>query len=345
MRRHLTIRFGLLAAFAVASVATLSTPTATAAQLPRVGIIDFYGLRKTTAAQAREALGIAVGDSLTSLSLLQVPARMADLPGVVSAAIDPVCCEEGKTMLYVGVAEEGAPLLELRAPPTGKSRLPADVIQAGVAFARAHERAVRRGFVKEDVSQGHSLMEDSTARMIQLRYVELAAKHRDSLRAVLRTADDDDHRALAAEVLAYSANKQSVVPDLVYAMRDPSSEVRNNATRALALIAMYAQQHPELKISVPYEPFIDLLNSVAWTDLNKASLALMALTESRNPALLTALRTRAFNSVVDIAQWTNPGHAMAGVVILGRLAGIPDADIFAMYERGERDKIIAAARK
>ena len=328
----------------IAAAGLLITATA-GAQLPRVGIIDFYGLRKTTPAQAREALGIAVGDSLTSLALLQLPARLAELPSVMSAAVDPVCCEEGKTMLYIGVLEDGAPTLALRTPPTGKSRLPADVIEAGVAFQQAHRRAVMRGFVKEDVSQGHSLMADSTARMIQLRFVDLAAKHRDSLRAVLRTADDEDHRAFAAEVLAYSASKQSVVEDLVYAMRDPSSEVRNNATRALALIAMYGRQHPELKIAVPYEPFIDLLNSVAWTDRNKASLALMQLTESRDPKLLAALRTRAFDAIVDIAQWTNPGHAMAGIVMLGRMAGMSDADIFAAYERGEKDKIIDAARK
>ena len=342
MRHHLTIRLGLLAAVAIASI---TTTTAASAQLPRVGIIDFYGLRKTTVAQAREALGIVVGDSLTAMSLLEVPARMADLPGVMSAAVDPVCCEEGKTMLYVGVIEDGAPTLTLRPPPTGKSRLPEDVIRAGVALAEAHRRAVMRGFVKEDVSQGHSLVADSTARMIQLQFVDLAAKHRDSLRAVLRTSDDEDHRGLAAEVLAYSANKQSIVQDLVYAMRDPSGEVRNNATRALALIAMYGQQHPELKITVPYEPFIDLLNSMAWTDRNKASLALMQLTESRDPVLLKELRTRAFDGVVDIAQWTNPGHAMAGIIILGRMAGLPDADVYAMYERGEKDKIIAAARK
>jgi len=342
MRRHLTIRLGLLAAVAIASI---TTTTAASAQLPRVGIIDFYGLRKTTAAQAREALGIVVGDSLTAMSLLEVPARMADLPGVMSAAVDPVCCEEGKTMLYIGVIEDGAPTLTLRPHPTGKSRLPADVVQAGVALTEAHRRAVMRGFVKEDVSQGHSLMADSTARMIQLRFVDLAARHRDSLRAVLRTSDDEDHRGLATEVLAYSANKQSIVADLVYAMSDPSAEVRNNATRALAVIALYGQQHPELKITVPYEPFVDLLNSMAWTDRNKASLALMQLTESRDPALLKALRTRAFDAVVDIAQWTNPGHAMAGIIMLGRMAGLPDADVFAMYERGEKDKIIAAARK
>ena len=340
--RHLTTRRGALAMAAVASFAFAATASA---QLPRVGIIDLYGLKKTTPAQVREALGIAVGDSITAMALLTVPSRLADLPGVMSAAIDPVCCEEGKTMLYVGVMEEGAPTLDLHAPPNGKARLTPDVIQAGVGFSQAHQRAVMRGFVKEDITQGHSLMADSTARMYQLRYVELAARRADTLRKVLRTADDEDHRALAAEVLAYSADKASVVPDLVYAMRDPSSEVRNNATRALALIAGYSQLHPELKITVPYEPFIDLMNSVAWSDRNKASLALMQLTESRNPALLSALKTKAFDSIVEMAQWQNPGHAMAGIIMLGRIAGLPDADIFAMYEKGERDKIIAAARK
>jgi len=315
------------------------------AQLPRVGIIDFYGLRKTTPAQVREALGINVGDSLTALAMFQVPARLAALPGVESAALDPVCCEDGKTMLYVGVAEEGAPVLQVRAAPNGASRLPEDVIQAGEAFGEAYTRAIMRGLSKEDVSQGHSLMADSATRMIQLHFVELAAKHLDSLRNVLRTSSDADHRAFAAQVLAYSANKPSIVPDLVYAMRDPSSDVRNNATRALALIALYGQQHPELKITVPYEPFIDLLNSLAWTDRNKSSLALMQLTAGRDPALLAALKTRAFDAIVDVAQWTNPGHSMAGILILGRMAGMSDPDIIATFERGERDKIIDAARK
>ena len=338
--RHLTT---LAAALTVGASASMLPATA-AAQLPRVGIIDLYGLRKTNAAQVREALGIAVGDSLTAMSMLEVPARLADLPGVMSAAIDPGCCEDGKTMLYVGVAEEGAPVLVLHARPTGPARVPAEVVQAGIAFAQAHTRAVMRGFTREDVSQGHSLMSDSVARTIQLRFVDLAAKYGDSLRAVLRTSDDPDHRALAAEVLAYAANKQSVVPDLVHAMRDPAGDVRNNATRALALIAGYAQANPALKIAVPYEPFIDLLNSIAWTDRNKASLALMQLTEKRDPVLMAALKTRAFDSIVDIAEWTNPGHSMAGIMMLGRIAGMPDAETYAMFEKGEKARIVAAAR-
>jgi hypothetical protein len=328
---------------AVAAVAFAGSPAG--AQLPRVGIIDLYGLHKTTPQQVRDALGIAVGDSLTAITLLQVPAKLAALPGVASASIDPVCCEDGKTMLYVGVAEDSVPGLELHAPPNGAARLTEDVMAAGTALAEAQRRAIMRGFVKEDVSQGHSLMADSAARMIQLQLVGLAARHLDTLRKVLRTSSDADHRAFAAEVLAYNANKQAIVGDLVYAMRDPDRDVRNSATRALWVIATYSQQHPELKINVPYEPFIDLLNSLAWTDRNKSSLALMQLTESRNPALLAALKARAFDSLVDIAQWTNPGHSMAGAVMLGRIAGIPDSEIYAMFERGERDKIIEAARK
>jgi hypothetical protein len=327
------------------SIVSLLATAEAAAQLPPVGSVDFYGLRKTPIAQVRETLGIDVGDSLSAMLLLTLPARLADIPGVVSAAVDPVCCEGGKTMLYVGIAEEGAPTLALRPPPDGASRLAPDVVATGQALLEAQMRAIRRGISSEDRSEGHSLVSDSAARAIQLRYVALAARDLDSLRIVLRTSADADHRALAAEVLAYAANKQSVVDDLVFAMRDPSSEVRNAATRALALIAELGQRRTELGIRVPYDPFIDLLNSLTWTDRNKASLALMQLTETRDPAMLAALRNRAFDSIVDIARWTNPGHAIAGVFMLARMVGIPDADAFAMLERGEREKIIDAAMK
>jgi hypothetical protein len=341
----MTSRRPSLLIFAALALALVGWPVAASAQVPRVGIIDFYGLRKTTPAQVKEVLGIRVGDSLTSMALFEVPARLASLPGVASAGIHPVCCEEGKTMLYVGILEDSTPPIQFRPAPNGKSRLPDEVVQAAIAFSNAHMRAIMSGNSKEDVTQGHSLMADSAARMTQLSFIPLAAKYADTLRNVLRTADDPAHRAFAGEVLAYSANKASVVNDLVYAMKDPSAEVRNNATRALALIALYGGQHPEAKISVPYEPFIDLLNSLAWTDRNKASLALMQLTESRDPKLLAALKAKAFDSLVDIARWTNPGHAAAGIFILGRMAGIPDSDAYAMLEKGEAEKVIAAARK
>lgn len=315
------------------------------AQLPPIGSIDFYGARKTTPAQLREALGLSVGDSISALTLFAAPARLSELPAVVSAAVDPVCCENGKTMLYVGIIEEGVPEFKLNASPDGPIRLGHEVVRLGQLFEAALERAIIRGIVSEDMSEGHSLSSDSTVRRIQRRFAEIAATNLDSVRAVLRTSADPGHRALAAQIIGYAPNKPAVVEDLVHAMRDPSTGVRNSATRALALIAALAQRRPELGIRVPFEPFVDLLNSLAWTDRNKASLALMQLTESRDPAMLAALKARAFDSIVDIAQWTNPGHAMPGVFMLARIAGIPDQEAFAMFERGEKDKIIEAARK
>jgi len=82
------IRSGVITVIAAVALAAFSSPGA--AQLPRVGIIDLYGLHKTSPQQVREALGINVGDSLTSIALLQMPAKLAALPGVASASVDPV---------------------------------------------------------------------------------------------------------------------------------------------------------------------------------------------------------------------------------------------------------------
>ena len=40
---------------------------------------------------------------------------------------------------------------------------------------------------------------------------------------------------------------------------------------------------------MPYEPFVDLLNSPVWTDRNKSSIALMDISSTRDPRLLSLL--------------------------------------------------------
>ena len=86
----------------------LAAPAALGAQeLPPLGIIDFYGLRRVSEPRARAALGIAEGDSVTP-SVAGAARRLRALPGVVRAAVDINCCEAGKSVLYVGVEERGA---------------------------------------------------------------------------------------------------------------------------------------------------------------------------------------------------------------------------------------------
>ena len=141
----------------------------------------------------------------------------------------------------------------------------------------------------------------------------------------------------------YVADKQSVVDDLVDAMGDPSEDVRNNAMRALVVFTkmkpMAAQKVPR----IPSDPFIGLLNLLAWTDRNKSSLALMELSESRDPGLLAKLKKEAMQPLIDMARWKNEGHAMPGLLILGRIAGWSDEEVRAAWGRGERERVIAAA--
>lgn len=185
-------------------------------------------------------------------------------------------------------------------------------------------------------------MHDATGRAIQERFVTYA-RDLGRLRQVLRQSADEQHRALAANVLGYASDKQAVVGDLVYGMGDPSDEVRNNSMRALGIIGQFGSRSPELKIHVPTKPFIRLLNSLVWTDRNKAAYALMELTGSRDAALLKSLRKQALRSLIEMARWKSDGHAYPAFCLLGRISSWSEDQIHAAWSRGDREAVIEAA--
>jgi predicted dienelactone hydrolase len=119
--------------------------------------------------------------------------------------------------------------------------------------------------------------------------------------------------------------------------------VRNNATRALAVLAAWVNRNPQAGVAIPPELFLDFLNSVSWTDRNKGLMVLMPLTASRDPALLAQLRSRALPSLVEMARWTNAGHALHPFLILARTAGLSDEDAFQAWQAGDREAVIARA--
>jgi hypothetical protein len=313
-------------------------------QLPHIQTIDFYGLRTVSAADVRKALQIKEGDGPPE-STLPAQLRVEAIPRVIHARLNFVCCEKGKTTLYVGIQEQDVPALEFRPAPTGAIRLPFDVPPAGDAFAKAFERAMESGDHAEDQSEGHSLMHFSEARAAQKKFIELAALHPAILHDVLRNSGNARQRALAAQILGYAADKRDVVADLIYATRDPDDEVRNNSIRALWLIAKFAQRKPDLQIQVPATVFIDLLNSLVWTDRNKSSYALLETTDKRDPAVLAEIRAKALPSLVEMARWKAIGHAQPAIFLLGRIGGMSEDDIQAALDRGDREVVISAGSK
>ena len=92
-------------------------------------------------------------------------------------------------------------------------------------------------------------------------------------------------------------------------------------------------------------PFIRFLDSPVWTDRNKASLALMMLSERRDPALLAALRRDAIAPLAEMARWKSTGHAQPAFITLARIAGYSDETALTAWASGDRDTIIKAAEE
>ncbi len=315
-----------------------------AAQIPRIGTIDFYGLRKVSESRVRQALGAAEGDPLPA-SKGDAEERIDKITGVVESHLEAVCCDDGKVILYVGIEERGAPHFDLREPPDGDERLPEEITGTYRRFLDAVEKASRRGVTGEDLTQGYSRVADLSARAIQDMFPVLATDHFMELRTVLRNADDELQRATAAYVIAYAADRKAVVNELQYALKDADAGVRANAIRGLMAQAVRARLKPDSGIKVEATWFIEMLNSLSWSDRNRALAALQILTDTRDPAVLDQLRERALQALADMARWKTLAHALPAYILLGRVTGVPEEKIQESWSSGNREPLIVDALK
>lgn len=223
--------------------------------------------------------------------------------------------------------------------------MPGGVIDTYRQFLAATEAAAHAGITGEDLRSGHSLMADEAARKLQERFVEIAASNLPLLKNVVRNSADFENRAIAAYIIGYAPSKRDVVPDLQQAMQDPDDSVRNNAMRSLSAIAVLAALKPDLQIQIPPTWYVEMLNSVLWSDRTKAVTALLNLTDSRPERILTLLRERSLPSLAEMARWKSLTHALAPYMLLGRVAGMTDKQIEVSWTKGDREAVIAKALK
>ena len=113
--------------------------------------------------------------------------------------------------------------------------------------------------------------------------------------------------------------------------------------RALKAVAIGAKLHPEQEIRLEPTWFIELLNSIVYSDRRDAALALVNLTESRDHGTLDLLRGRALDSVIEMAKWQDLKAALPAFILAGRLAGLDEKEISEAWVGGEREAVLAAA--
>lgn len=309
---------------------------------PVIGTIDYYGLRKIPQSTVEKVLNTHAGDVLP-FSKGDVEQRLDEIPGVVESHLEAVCCQNGKVALYVGIEERGAAHFDLHDVPDGDAMLPQEVDLTYKRFVDAEDSASRQGLTGEDLTTGHARSEDPFVRAIQDMFPSLVTQYLPQLRAVLRSSDDEAQRATAAYVLGYAADPQTVINDLQYALRDSDPGVRLNAARSLVAFAV---------AGIKVEPtwFIEMLNSLSWTDRTWALKALDTLSDPGykaidRAALFEQIKIRALPSVIEMARWKTLEHALPAYILLTRVAGIPEQQANTAWSQGDRESVIAQAAK
>ncbi|MBA3974149.1 MAG: hypothetical protein C0504_08040 [Candidatus Solibacter sp.] len=265
--------------------------------------------------------------------------RLIEMDGVVAAAVEAYCCEEGRLVLYAGIQERGTPPFEFRQVAGESVEVPDEVMEAYGEFASALARAAAAGDVEEDLTQGHSLMRNAECREAQLKFAGLAARHTATLKAALERSGDTGVRAMAAYILGYAENKRGVVDDLQGGLRDPEQEVRATSARALRAIAVLARDK-EKGILIRATWFVEMLNSVALGDRLEGSRTLNLMFDELTEGTMAQIRERALPSLYEMARWRHLAHALPAYLLLGKVAGVAAEEVEAEWEAGRREEML-----
>jgi hypothetical protein len=315
---------------------------------PRIGIVEIYGVRKSSLGKIRAALGVKDGSPLPR-SKGDVEDRIDHVPGVVASRLEATCCIDEKTVLYVGIQEKDSPHIEYRPEPDGDITLQSELTGNYTAFLDAVNQSVRTEQRGENLSQGYSLMENPAARERQQAFIPLAAKYLETLHRVIRDSRDSDQRAMAAYIMQYGPRgphtSKPLVDDLQFALRDVDDTVRANAIRSLAAMYVGAKLHPEQGVTIQPTWFIELLNSIVWSDRHSASVALVDMTEEHDADTLQLIRQRALLSVIEMARWRDLSHALPAFILAGRLAGLDEKAIQAAWVSPDHEDVLKRALK
>jgi len=313
---------------------------------PRIGSIEIYGARKASVQKIRSAIGAKEGDPLPPRE--DVEERIDKVSGVLASRVEAACCAGRNMVLYVGVEERDAPHPEFHAPPTGDVKLPFGLVDEYHKFLDAVGTSMRGRHSDEDLTNGFSLMADPDARDLQQHFTTEVAQNLPVLDQVIRQSADSDQRAIAAYLFQYAPRgprtTSVMVGALQYALQDNEESVRENAIRSLKAVAIGGKLHPDQQIQIQPTWFVELLNSLVWSDRYDAALALVDLTDNRNTETLALIRERALASVLDMANWHDLHRALPAFILAGRLAALDENEIKQAWTDDDRQTVIDLAQ-
>jgi hypothetical protein len=248
---------------------------------------------------------------------------------------------ENEYLIYIGLSGTTMKKFPLNPQPRGSAQLPQRMVDLYNQKMEILPKSIAAGATDDD-SNGYALSRFPELHDKELAIRELALQNGDLILDVLKNASDPQQRIVASDALGYAKRSRAQIETLLLACHDPNSVVRNNATRALGVLA---GADAKTESEIPAEPFIEMLSSESWTDRNKAGFLLQSITITRNPQILAELRSQALESLIEMAKWHDSGHATSFRIILGRIGGIDEARLKDMAEKSDQIGIIVGAAR
>ena len=310
-----------------------------------IGEIEFFGYSHLQLDRIKAALPLHEGEVI---AIADVPAAKEKIKESVKREVgrEPTdiafnCCDNhGNLVIYIGLPGDSSRSIAHNPRPRGSARLPQSILDLYDRAMALTLEAIQKQ-PGEDSSRGYGLSAYPPLRERELAIREYAITSEFLIRRVLKSSAEAKQRQVAAHALGYGRQSRAQISALVHASRDENDAVRNNAVRALGVLAMSSER---ISARIPAKPFALMLNSGSWSDRNKAGRLLVILTRGRDPRLLRLLRLEALDSLVEMARWRDPTHASDARTILGRIGGIEEARLAEMVAAGNVDEIINAVR-
>src|SRR5215217_2267614 len=243
-------------------VLTAAAPAFSQDEFVTIRAIDFYGQDSLNLNLIRAALPLREGDQFSrdakEKTVSEIREAIKRATGREVSDVESVCCDDrGRLVMYIGLSSrDSAGQTLYNRSPRGSDRLPPAAIKVHHEAEVAWLKAMEKGVSGEDDSQGYALSLDRETRSKQLALHAYVARHSAMVRRVLRSAQDLEQRRVAAEMLGYAGRSREQIRALLRASHDLDDGVRNNAMRALVVLA---RSSPEASAIVPGECFIGLL--------------------------------------------------------------------------------------
>ncbi|HKX00728.1 MAG TPA: HEAT repeat domain-containing protein [Bryobacteraceae bacterium] len=207
----------------------------------RVWDIEFFGYKGVDVAAVRQALPAHEGDVYAHDDTKnKVRHAVSDALGRAPTDVQGVCCNgNGDFVLFIGLPGSSSKNFSYNAAPEGEARLSEEITVLQGRVEQAWKAAVRKGGdgAREDDSNGYALSQDPALRALQLKVRDYALAHGNELLHVLESSADPRQRQTAANTLGYARKSTRQIQALVQAARDPDDGVRNDAVRALGVLA------------------------------------------------------------------------------------------------------------